>query len=78
MVSVGCKGGTCGGWRDLGKGVGIKMGSGDILGKHQAIAAASMNNVAPSICRVCRPMHPLLSLTLYYSGSITLANEDFS
>jgi hypothetical protein len=34
-----------------GKGVGIKMGSGDILGKHQAIAAAGMNNVPPSICR---------------------------
>lgn len=49
MVSVGCRGGTCGGRRDLGKGVGMKKGNGDILGNHQAIAAASMNNVPPSL-----------------------------
>lgn len=52
LVSVGCKGGTCGGWRDLRKGVGMKRGNGDILGNHQATAAASMNNVPPSICWV--------------------------
>lgn len=38
-----------GGWRDLGKGVGIKKKNGDTLGNHQAIATASVNNVPLSV-----------------------------
>lgn len=43
-----------GGWRDLGKGVGMKRENGDILGNHQATATANMNNVPFGICRAWR------------------------
>lgn len=49
----------------------MERGHGDILGNHQTIAAASMNNAPPSICWACCPMHlsPFISRVLYSAPS---------